>query len=135
MSRFTLDSATEFLFGSCVDSLSAGLPFPQNTQESHYRRSNSADEFASAFSKAQYTISSRERNGPLWPLYEIFKVKTDEPMKVVNAYLEPIIKDAVEKQKSQVATGKTNPEELDDDETLLDHLVKSTSGILYHLES
>ena len=30
MSRFTLDSATEFLFGNCVESLSAGLPYPRN---------------------------------------------------------------------------------------------------------
>jgi hypothetical protein len=130
MSRFTLDSATDFLFGSCVNSLSTGLRYPHNVTslESRLRGKKSADEFADAFARAQYLISERERSGPLWPLSEIFKSKTDEPMKIVNAYLEPIIQDAVEKQKSNVPTEDKQSEELDDDETLLDHLVKFTSG-------
>ena len=30
IARFTLDAATEFLFGHCVDSLSGDLPFPHS---------------------------------------------------------------------------------------------------------
>ena len=30
--RFTMDSATEFLFGNCVHSLAAGLPWPHADQ-------------------------------------------------------------------------------------------------------
>jgi len=127
MSRFTLDSATEFLFGSCVNSLSAGLPYPHNVSsfEARLRGTNSADDFADAFARAQYLISERERSGPLWQLSEIFKNKTDETMKVVNAYLEPIIKDAVEKKQRNSPLDMLDE---DDNENLLDHLVKTTCG-------
>jgi hypothetical protein len=130
MFRFTLDSATEFLFGSCVDSLSSDLPYSHNvnTPESRGRVTKAADDFANAFAKAQYYISERECSGPVWPLYEIFKDKTDESMKIVNAYIDPIIKDAVDKQCKAAHHGMDNTEELGDDETLLDHLVKITSG-------
>jgi len=129
MGRFTLDSATEFLFGSCVHSLSAGLSYPHNAMppDSFSHRNNSAEEFAQAFLLAQRLISERERMGSVWPLFEIFKSKTDEPMKIVNAYLEPIIKEAVEKQRKAPISEKPSAE-LDDDETVLDHLVKLTSG-------
>ena len=126
--RFTLDSATEFLFGSCVDSLSSDLPYPHNvnTPESRGRVTKAADDFAEAFAKAQYCISERECSGPVWPLYEIFTNNTDEPMKIVNAYIDPIIKDAVDKQRE--APHHNITEELGDDETLLDHLVKISTG-------
>jgi hypothetical protein len=128
--RFTLDSATEFLFGSCVDSLSSDLPYPHNvnTPESRARVTTAADDFSEAFAKAQYFISERERSGPVWPLFEIFRNSTDEPMKIVNAYIDPIVKDAVDKQSKAPRHGMDNTEELGDDETLLDHLVKITSG-------
>ena len=130
MFRFTLDSATEFLFGSCVDSLSSDLPYPHNadTPESRGRVTKAADDFAEAFAKAQYYISERERRGPVWPLFEMFKNNTDEPMKIVDAYIDPIIKDAIDKQLKAPDHGMNNTEELGDDETLLDHLVKITSG-------
>ena len=130
MSRFTLDSATEFLLGSCVHSLSAGLPYPHNVTppQSISGWNNSAHDFAHAFLQAQITISERERKGIVWPLYELFHTKTDKPMQIVNAYLEPIIKEAVEKQKNAPITNDKLSTGLDDDETVLDHLVKFTSG-------
>jgi hypothetical protein len=129
MSRFTLDSATEFLLGSCVHSLSAGLPYPHNVSapQSASFGTNTVHDFANAFLEAQIVISERERKGIVWPLYELFHNKTDKPMQIVNAYLEPIVKEALEKQKkAPVTSDKTT--ELDDDETVLDHLVKLTSG-------
>jgi hypothetical protein len=130
MSRFTLDSATEFLFGSCVHSLSSGLSYPYNaaTPDSLSRQRTSADDFAEAFLQAQFLVSRRERSGVIWPLFEIFRNDTDEPMKIVNAYLEPIIKDAVEKKQRAPLPSAEKTSELDDDETVLDHLVKLTSG-------
>jgi hypothetical protein len=46
-------------------------------------------------------------------------------MKVVNAFLDPILKDAMEKHSTTVEFDKT---ELADDQTLVDHLVNLTSG-------
>ncbi|KAG9315003.1 cytochrome P450 [Chiua virens] len=110
VSRFTLDSATEFLFGKCVDSLSAGLVYPFNVTPlgKSVENSNSkvADDFARAFSQAQYIASLRVRRGWLWPLFEIFTDGTAEPMKTVNAYIEPISSE---------------------EDTLLDHLVHLTT--------
>ena len=64
MSRFTLDSATEFLFWPhCIESLSAGLPYPHNATYtpiiSPSSRGDAANEFARAFLQAQETISQR----------------------------------------------------------------------------
>ena len=68
--------------------------------------------------------------GWIWPLLEVFGDKTAESMKVVNAYIEPIIKEAVEKKRlaAPLKVDKRKEDEVGDDETLLDHLVNLTSG-------
>lgn len=67
VSRFTLDSATEFLFGHCVHSLSAGLPyspnFPPPPGAIVNNEANPANQFAKAFGEAQNLIA---RRGHLW---------------------------------------------------------------------
>jgi hypothetical protein len=52
-------------------------------------------------------------------------------MKVVNAFLDPILKDALEKRSTAVEFDKN---EFADDQTLVDHLVNLTSGEIacYH---
>lgn len=129
MGRFTLDSATEFLFGHCVHSLNAGLPYPHtvsyvptNVQTPEKRLAN---DFSAAFLDAQFTISQRERYGPVWPLFEIFADKTKKPMKVVNAFIEPIITTAIAKKNSVHQEKEKVSEE--GEGTLLDHLVQVTS--------
>ncbi|KIK67201.1 hypothetical protein GYMLUDRAFT_37268 [Collybiopsis luxurians FD-317 M1] len=133
--RFTLDSATEFLFGSCVKSLAAGIPYPENmtaTPDSPLSAVSSTDtlarEFSHAFLQAQEAISTRERFSLIWPLLEIRKDKTEEPMKVLNAFIQPIVNDAIAKMKSMQRSveEKNKVEEIEEDETLLDHLVKIT---------
>lgn len=144
MSRFTLDSATEFLFGFSVHSMSTGIPYPYNAQE--YRPesndysneknasigSPSADAFATAFLDSQFRISQRIRNGWIWPINDVLKDQTRGPMDVVNRFVEPIVKEAVRKNKEAVKrarTGKveTTDREVKEDETLLDHLVMYTT--------
>ena len=67
--------------------------------------------------------------GGTWPLFEIFQDPMREPMKVVNAFLDPILKDAIAKQKaSQGLPGVGKDTE---DETLLDHLIRQTTGADY----
>ncbi|KAG2143713.1 cytochrome P450, partial [Suillus clintonianus] len=127
ISRFTLDAATEFLFGHCVHSLSAGLPYPHNvvTAEALTGRAKTADDFARAFADAQSIIAQRPRRGWIWPLFEIFKDDTAAPMRIVNSFIDPILKEAIAKTQSAHASGEKNVD--NDDTTLLDHLVEMTT--------
>ena len=51
-------------------------------------------------------------------------------MKIVDAYLVPILETAVAKHKEAKAAGVAQrSEEIGDDETLLDHLVNYTDGM------
>ncbi|KAK0473656.1 cytochrome P450 monooxygenase pc-1 [Armillaria luteobubalina] len=132
MCRFTMDSATEFLFGSCVNTLTATLPYPQSISivpaESNEALSLEANDFSKAFFEAQRILSSRLRKGWIWPLFEIKRDKTDAPMKIVRGFFEPIIQAALERKNASDSAEK-NPESraVGDDETLLDHLVNMTS--------
>ncbi|EKM59239.1 uncharacterized protein PHACADRAFT_249541 [Phanerochaete carnosa HHB-10118-sp] len=129
--RFTLDSATEFLFGACVHSLHGGvLPYPHGAP-AHLRDGrprSPADAFAEAFRAAQHVISHRMRLVWLWPWNELFGSRTADPMRTVDSYLEPIIERALQvsgeaKERGVVSGG----EEVGEGETLLDHLAKFTS--------
>ncbi|KAJ7189979.1 cytochrome P450 monooxygenase pc-1 [Mycena pura] len=128
--RFTMDAATEFLFGSCLNSLSAALPYPNNAaagvavQDSPHAQEASG--FTRAFSEAISHIAFRERVGWIWPLYEVFADRTARPMSVVMKYLDPVIHDALERNRLGKEAGTTEERE---NSTLLDELIKSTSDL------
>ncbi|KLO18687.1 cytochrome P450 [Schizopora paradoxa] len=135
-SRFTLDSASEFLFGACVDSLKStelGLAYPHDAPaQLHSTKANSvssADKaparFSEAFSKAQKAISLRLRLGDNWPLWELFEDKTRGEMETVDAYLQPILQQALAK-KGDIKKTAEDKDEIAEDETLLDHLATLT---------
>ncbi|KAJ7666659.1 cytochrome P450 [Mycena polygramma] len=124
-SRFTMDSATSFLFGSCVNSLAAPLPYP-STASTPFLASISrdpADIFTDAYTTAITHLSSRSRFGWIWALLEITGDVTRAPMRVVDAYLEPIIVAAVARKDALKAEGAPKGEP----ETLLDELLNLTS--------
>ncbi|KZP18350.1 cytochrome P450 monooxygenase pc-3 [Athelia psychrophila] len=137
--RFTLDSASEFLLGTDVQSLADPLPFPFSSSSStlnkstHYGGATSkADAFARAFADAQVLATHRSILGWLWPLAEMTHDTMQAPMAVVNAFIEPIIDRAVERRTANAvlpagnaASEKIN--EIGEVDTLLDHLVKLTS--------
>ncbi|KAG1903106.1 cytochrome P450 [Suillus fuscotomentosus] len=117
ISRFTLDSASEFLFGHCIDSLSVELPFPDNTSESTNTKpgpGDSAAAFTHAFSQAQHAISRRVITGAAWPMTEILADSTAQHMKV------PLC-------RRHSTAAKSDADETADDQIFLDHLVKLTS--------
>ncbi|KAK7049282.1 hypothetical protein VNI00_005883 [Paramarasmius palmivorus] len=131
MGRFTLDSATEFLFGSCVHSLSANPPYPhyapvELSSSPETDEARRAQTFTKAFLEAQEVIGLRIWVGPLWPLAEFWEDKTVEPMNIVNSFIEPIIAEALEKKRAAGRPSKIAKEEVGDDETMLDHLVDLT---------
>ncbi|KAJ6562294.1 cytochrome P450 monooxygenase pc-3 [Mycena capillaripes] len=124
-SRFTMDSATSFLFGSCVDSLAAPLPYP-STSSSPFLAAASpdpADVFTAAYTAAMNHISSRSRFGWIWALFELTGDATRPQMRIVDAYLEPIIATAVARKSALGASGALKGEP----ETLLDELLNLTS--------
>ncbi|TBU49014.1 cytochrome P450 monooxygenase pc-2 [Dichomitus squalens] len=125
ISRFTMDSATEFLFGSCVHSLKSDLPYAYNDPLALgiVRSQSAADRFSAAFAAAQEVIAMRSRIGWTWRLMELWTDASKEHMKVVDEYLQPILEDAIRKNRNSTGKGQA---EADENETLLDHLVKYT---------
>ncbi|KAJ6614110.1 cytochrome P450 monooxygenase pc-3 [Mycena sp. CBHHK59/15] len=126
--RFTMDSASEFLFNACVHSLKANLPYPHNVAfpppQSNSPEAQAAIKFTDAFSMAMMRISQREVLGRLWPLFEIFGDKTAEPMRTISEYLDPIIVAAMEKKR---LAGPKEKSDDDDELSLLNDLLNTTS--------
>jgi len=130
MSRFTLDSATEFLFGCSIHTLSTPLPYAHNSRRRETLTDpHSNDMFSKAFNQAQYQIALRYRLTSVWPFLEFWKDKTADAMRVIHDFIEPILKDALAKK---AAGEKKWPlhENNSRSETLLDHLVEQTTGEL-----
>ena len=133
VSRFTLDSATEFLFGKDARSLSVGLVYPPNSPiatdvafETH-----PANLFARSFLQAQILTASRERFGRSWRLFEFWSDRVKKPMQVCYKFIDPILKEALEKKRSlkaAISEKILNDREVLEGETLLDHLVNCTEG-------
>ncbi|KAG1800354.1 cytochrome P450 [Suillus plorans] len=126
ISRFTLDSASEFLFGHCTDSLSVELPFPDNTLQSTNTkgRGDTAAAFSDAVSQAEHAISRRVIIGTAWKMTEIFADSTAQHMKVIDEFLDPILKAALARHST---AAKLDVNNIAEDQTFLDHLIKLTS--------
>ena len=127
VSRFTLDSATEFLFGNCVHSLMMDLPYAYNdppSPEIAQTAAGATAKFSQAFTGVQEALAVRLRIGWSWIFSEVFKDTTRKHMEVVSAYIQPIVEEALRRKRSAIEEEKTT----DDEETLLDHLVKQTEG-------
>lgn len=130
VSRFTLDSATQFLFGHDVCSIADELPYPENTIAARDQRNSihPSAAFVKAFVDAQVQIADRNRRGDIWPIFEILKDKTEEPMKVIDGFIKPILQDVLERHQSNP---KPKKNEIGEEDTLLDHLVRQTTGQLH----
>jgi hypothetical protein len=131
ISRFTLDSATEFLFGSDVQSLSAGLPYPKTSSAYPHspvhlnNEDHPANRFAYAFGQAQSLSAFRSRFGVNWPLREFWHDACKGHMNVVSGYIDPILNDAVAVRRQQ-GPASSEVKEVEEGDTLLSHLVDLT---------
>lgn len=126
MSRFTLDSAAEFLFGTTIDSLSAGIPYPpqfaQKNSANFYTHSSNL--FAQAFTEGQIVTSLRYSMGSEWPLGPEFWGNAVEPLRtVMDEFTEPLIAEALEKRMTEKKLSVPQQES-----NLLAHLVNQTQG-------
>lgn len=124
MARFTLDSATEFLFGKDVGSLGANLPYPENSPLANDPSilNHPSNVFVRAFMQGQIHTAFRARFGMLWPLKEIWSDKVSPYRQQVDEFVNPIL----EERKQHLAAEK--PSDDDEGETFLDHLIKHTAG-------
>ncbi|PPR03000.1 hypothetical protein CVT24_012329 [Panaeolus cyanescens] len=124
--RFTLDSASEFLFGHNVGSLSAGIPYPSSAShkntDSFYN--HPSIKFQRAFNKGQYLASIRTGAGEKWRLFEFWKDTVEPLRKVMDSFTEPMMREALEARERRL----NNPElgEKNEENTLLSHLVNHT---------
>ncbi|QRV93092.1 cytochrome P450 family protein [Ceratobasidium sp. AG-Ba] len=123
--RFTLDSGTEFLFGKDIQSLNAPLPYP------HITPTDTSASFAAAFGRAQEMMVVRSGFGLLWPLFEMFWDRTEDDMRVIDAYVLPILREKLAEKKNIALMPKGDKVEEGND-TLLDHLVQFTDGESIH---
>ncbi|KAL0574430.1 Protein kinase alk2 [Marasmius crinis-equi] len=117
IARFTLDSATEFLFGKSVRSLDAGLPYPKSSGIANPTSftNHPSNSFVSAFMKGQELTARRTRQGTTWPLQEFWNDEVADQRAVVNEFIEPILADVHQREKKE-----------DGSECLLEDLVKYT---------
>ena len=126
-----------------MHSLQSTLPFPHNVSASSpfasaalapppEKAQDQPETFASAFLKAEHLCAERATQGKLWPLWEMREDKSRQYMRVVDAYLHPILEEALAKkarrEREEKAKRVEEADEIEDGETLLDHLVKYTSG-------
>ena len=114
-----------------VHSLSTPMPYPYNSPQAQETAKSSshldsAARFAKAFSEAQSISLSRLRFGLLWPLFEFWHDRMEEPMKIVHELIDPIVVDAIAKRKILDSDPEKSP--TDRAKTLLEDLASSTGG-------
>ncbi|KIK93852.1 hypothetical protein PAXRUDRAFT_785857 [Paxillus rubicundulus Ve08.2h10] len=131
-SRFTLDSATEFLFGRDVGSLSAGLVYPPSSPLSKDPSilNHPANRFAQAFSESQVAAARRANYGSAWRFTEPWQDQVLKSMKICSEFIDPILSDTLAKKhelkKHDLLEVEHGEREVKDGETLLEHLVNYT---------
>ena len=131
VARFTLDSATEFLFGHDVESLSANIPYPPSAahlnKPSFYNHPSNI--FVKAFSEGQSLAIRRLSFGMDWPLLEFWSDKVVPLRKVMDNFTEPLMMEALARRNFELSTGKgVDAKDNDENDNLLAHLVRHTQG-------
>ena len=125
MGRFTLDSATQFLFGKDVQSQSAGLPYPDHPSllskpNSLVFENHPSNQFVNAFLKAQILVTFRNKLGDIWPLREIWGDSVAPYRKELDGFVEPLIQIAINQKQQK--------EDVDERESLLGFLADQTTS-------
>jgi hypothetical protein len=132
MSRFTLDSASEFLFGMKLDTLSQPLPVPGNVKlgpkgSMPIDGGTEFDEFTAAFEHVAVVTTQRGAQGEIWPLLELFGDKTEDAIATIMTWLDPIVERTItENQRRKERGVATDASE----NAFLDFLASKTDGKL-----
>ncbi|KAF8905831.1 cytochrome P450 monooxygenase pc-3 [Gymnopilus junonius] len=124
VSRFTMDSATEFLFGHNVSSLSAGIPYPPGKENPESFKNHPSTEFVNSFMEGQILSVERIGLGSDWPLAEFLKDKVAPMRHIIDRFVGPVLAQAQGEKLSELSDkGGLSSEE---DTTLLAHLLRHT---------
>ncbi|KAK0200209.1 cytochrome P450 [Desarmillaria ectypa] len=105
VARFTLDSATDYLFGTDVNSISAGLPYPAGSGNGCFV-DHPSNAFVKAFAKAQQQIVVRFHRGSFWPLCEFWADEVKPLRQVVDDFIQPTLAEALDRKARGVKLGK-----------------------------
>lgn len=131
--RFTLDAASEFLFGQNVDTLSGQLPVAGRARMSA-KGSATDDEFGSfvqSFEAVQDVNLQRARRGYFWPVYELLqRDPTLQHMDVIRRWLDPLVERVLENKDNMHKAGLKSSV---DQNTFLEYLADNTEGQLCNL--
>ena len=111
IARFTVDTASEFLFGENLNTLSYG--------------NDGFGSFTNAFMDIQALICIRNIVGNFWPLLELFKDKSERHKKVIRCWVDPLVVRAVQIQKEMKEKGQAVDS---NDCTFLEYLATTTQG-------
>jgi hypothetical protein len=130
VARFTLDSATEYLFGHDVESLSANIPYPPSAAHLNKPSFNNHPStiFAKAFGEGQSLTVFRSSIGKDWPLLEFWSDKVAPFRKVMDSFTEPLMEAALAKRNLELSEGVDGKDNDDENDNLLAHLVRHTQG-------
>jgi hypothetical protein len=130
-----LDSATEFLCGHDVGSLSANIPYP--TSAAHINKpsfyNHPSTTFVKAFSEGQKLVTARSALGSEWPLLEFWSDKVAPFRKIMDNFTGPLMEVALAKRSLELAEGADAKVE-DENDNLLAHLVRHTQGDQFSID-
>lgn len=127
--RFTIDAASEFLFGKNLDTLSGQLPTAGSAALS--ARSSTDDAwgtFAKAFEAVQRIITVRAQTGIIWPVFELLDDKTTPHVDIIRQWVDPLVRETLE---HKAASKRAGIDEKLEEKTFLRHLADSTDGALW----
>ncbi|KAI0316899.1 cytochrome P450 monooxygenase CYP63 [Amylostereum chailletii] len=127
--RFTLDSSSEFLFGSCLNALQGPLPIAFKAKVGPKGSTNDEEvgSFSWAFEDVQVKVAIRLRYGNMWPLLELWNDKTTTSREIMHHWVTPLIERAV-REKGQ---RRQSEQDSDEEGTFLSHLTDSTDDVAY----
>jgi hypothetical protein len=134
LQRFTLDSAALFLWGTALNTLDLPLTQPGRVVlgpkgSAPVDGATEWDVFTDAFETVAVLITRRGVQGDTWPLLELFKDNTEEPIQVIMDWLEPLVNEAMARKAKRVeADGGVKVSSRDDDTVFLDYLASTTDG-------
>jgi hypothetical protein len=128
-SRFTLDAASEFLFGTNLNTLQASLPVAGETVMGPIGSTthDSWGSFATAFEMAQQITSRRARLGYFWPVFELFGDKSIPHARAIQQWLDPILNQMLAEKAKLGQAGLNRPVE---EKNFLQYLAENTEGTL-----
>ena len=108
-------------------SLSAALPYPPKGDSSNASAAHAelTNKFSGDFLQAQIATANRSRFGKTWPLWEFWDDQVAGHMKSIDELIGRLCREAMQRKSDIEKAGKLDDEE---EETLLEHLVKLTDG-------